>query len=121
MHKGLPWSMACFHWNNECVVDLPPDAQALAHGVDGEIQAWMSGIRTYGLQHHPEIDLEQVDLWAADDADLLRELGVDVVGLREDSDRNFDEFHRLTNRYFEAVAMLLMPLDRRSSVAAHLP
>ena len=41
--------------------------------------------------------------------------------LRDDTGQHFDEFHRLTNRYFEAIAMLLMPLDRRSSVVAHQP
>ena len=121
MHKGLPWSMMSFHWNNDCVVDLPPDAAALAHGADGEIQAWMCGVRSYGLQHHPEIDREQVEQWAADDADVLAERGVDIEMLRTDTERHFDEFLRLTNRYFEMVAMLLMPLDRRSTAAAHLP
>ena len=121
VHKGLPWSMTSFHWNNDCVVELPPDAATLAHGVDGEIQVWMSGIRSYGVQHHPEIDREQVDLWAADDADLLRERGVELDTLQADTDRHFDEFHRLTNRFFEAVAMLLMPLDRRNDVVAHQP
>ncbi len=121
MHKGLPWSMMSFHWNNDCVVDLPADAAALAHGADGEIQAWMCGVRTYGLQHHPEIDREQIEQWAADDAELLAQRGVDLEAIRADTELHFDEFLRLTNRYFETVAMLLMPLDRRSTAVAHLP
>ena len=121
LHKGLPWSMMSFHWNNDCVVELPPDASRLAVGDDGDVQAWMLGTCTYGLQHHPEIDREQIGAWAADDAALLIARGVDVAKLQSTSDVEFDDFHRLTNRFFESVAMLLMPLDRRRNIVAHLP
>jgi GMP synthase (glutamine-hydrolysing) len=121
LHKGLPWSMMSFHWNNDCVVELPPDAHRLAVGADGDVQAWMLGVSTYGVQHHPEIDREQIGQWAADDAALLTERGVDVAELQSMSDREFDAFERLSNRFFESVAMLLMPLDRRRTAIAHAP
>lgn len=121
LHKGLPWSMTSFHWNTDCVVDLPKEARTLACGLDGEVQAWTLGVRTYGLQHHPEIDREQIGQWAEDDADLLRERGVDVPGLQAASDEQFSTFERLSNRFFESVAMLLMPLDRRQHLVGHAP
>ena len=110
-----------FHWNRDTVQELPDGARILSRGDRGDIQGWRLGVRTYGVQHHPEIDTSQVTAWADDDADLLRATGLDIASLDADTERNFPEFERLTDRFFEAIAMLLMPLDRRLPHAARLP
>jgi len=121
LQRGLPWRMANFHWNRECVVELPEDAHIHARGPSADIQCWSLGTRTYGIQNHPEIAREQVGQWAADDTDLLSQLGISAGELEEESDARFGEFTRLTDRLYESISLLLMPIDRRSQVVAGLP
>jgi len=113
--------MVNFHWNRECVLEVPEDAQIHAMGPSSDIQCWCLGTRTYGIQNHPEIAREQVGAWAADDQELLAQLGVSAVELEEESDERFARFTRLTDRLYESISLLLMPIDRRSQVAAGLP
>ena len=121
LHKGLPWNWMQFHWNRDTVGELPAGARVLSRGDRGDVQGWRLGVRTYGVQYHPEVDAGQIEAWTADDAELIRELGFDVAALEVDTDRQFAQFERLTDRYFETIAMLLMPLDRRQQYAAHMP
>ena len=121
LHRGLPWRMSNFHWNRDCLVELPPGAQVHSTGPSEDIQCWSLGLRTYGIQNHPEIAREQVGAWAADDAELLGERGISPDVLEEESDARFAEFTRLTDRLFESIALLLMPIDRRSQIGAGLP
>ncbi len=121
LQRGLPWRMMNFHWNRECVIDLPDEAQVQATGPSSEIQCWSLGTRTYGIQNHPEINRGQVDDWAADDMELLDQLGLTARELEEETDERFDEFTRLTDRLHESICLLLMPLDRRTQVVAQLP
>ena len=121
LHKGLPWNWMQFHWNRDAVQDLPPGARVLSRGDRGDVQGWRLGVRTYGVQYHPEIDAGQIEAWKTDDADLIREAGLDAAVIEVDTERHFAQFERLTDRYFDTIAMLLMPLDRRQQHAAHMP
>jgi GMP synthase (glutamine-hydrolysing) len=55
------------HWNNDVVVDLPADATLLSTSA-GAVQALRVGTAAWGVQHHPEVDVETLRLWA--DADV---------------------------------------------------
>ena len=48
-------------------------------------------------------------------------IGLDVAAIEVETDRYFAQFERLTDRYFETIAMLLMPLDRRQQHTARMP
>jgi GMP synthase (glutamine-hydrolysing) len=65
------------HWNNDVVVALPPDGVVLARTPGGEVQVARFGPRAWGVQAHPEVDLDVVTGWAADDRDDLVALGLD--------------------------------------------
>jgi GMP synthase (glutamine-hydrolysing) len=121
LHKGQPWQGMQFHWNRDAAHDLPAGARVLSRGDRGDIQSWRLGVRSYGVQHHPEIEPAQVGAWAEDDAQTVREIGLDIEGLHADTVRHYAEFERLTDRFFETIAMLLMPLDRRLHLAGRLP
>jgi len=121
LHKGQPWQAMQFHWNRDTIDELPAGARVLSRGDRGDVQGWRLGVRSYGVQHHPEIESDQVGAWAEDDAQLVRETGLDLVGLHAETQRHFAEFARLSDRFFETIAMLLMPLDRRLHLAGHLP
>jgi GMP synthase (glutamine-hydrolysing) len=54
------------HWNNDLVVDLPPDTTVLATSA-GTVQALRVGRAAWGVQHHPEVDVATLRLWAEAD------------------------------------------------------
>jgi GMP synthase (glutamine-hydrolysing) len=64
---GLAPGALGVHWNNDLVVDLPPDTTVLATSA-GTVQALRVGAAAWGVQHHPEVDVATLRLWA--DADV---------------------------------------------------
>jgi GMP synthase (glutamine-hydrolysing) len=68
------------HWNNDLVVEVPGRAVVLATSEQG-VQAMRLGSRVWGLQFHPEVDVETVTGWA--DTDVQHgALAADVAGER---------------------------------------
>ncbi|HET7355646.1 MAG TPA: type 1 glutamine amidotransferase [Nocardioidaceae bacterium] len=65
-------------WNNDLVVELPPDAVPLARTPAGELQAARFAPTVWGVQWHPEAGEQIVRLWAEGDRDQAVERGVDV-------------------------------------------
>ena len=110
---GIPWTWMQAHWNSWQITTLPSSATVLATGSDDDPQIWRYGIRSYALQCHPEIDGGTMNQWLADEPDLVAAAGTSAEKIRTDSETNWSEFERLTNRFFSAVAMLLMPLEPR--------
>ncbi len=111
LFKGIPWKTHQFSWHEDVISALPPGAQALASSRRTDVQAFLVGTSTYGLQYHPEYGaapLEEhcrrTDAFAASaggsDALMadLSEHGVNVM--------------RHAERFFESVALFLMPADR---------
>jgi len=67
LFAGLAPGALGVHWNNDLVVDLPPDSTVLANSA-GTVQALRVGRAAWGVQHHPEVDVATLRLWA--DADV---------------------------------------------------
>jgi GMP synthase (glutamine-hydrolysing) len=67
LFAGLAPGALGVHWNNDLVVDLPPDTTVLATTA-GTVQALRVGRAAWGVQHHPEVDVATLRLWA--DADV---------------------------------------------------
>jgi GMP synthase (glutamine-hydrolysing) len=67
LFAGLAPDAVGVHWNNDLVVDLPPDTTLLATSA-GTVQALRIGRAAWGVQHHPEVDVATLRLWA--DADV---------------------------------------------------
>jgi GMP synthase (glutamine-hydrolysing) len=65
------------HWNNDVVVALPPDGVVLARTPGGEVQVARLAPLAWGIQAHPEVDVDVVTGWAAEDRDDLVALGLD--------------------------------------------
>jgi GMP synthase (glutamine-hydrolysing) len=57
---------SAIHWNNDLVVTAPRDSVLLASSGAG-IQALRLRSRVYGVQFHPEVDLQTVTGWADHD------------------------------------------------------
>ncbi|HEY5981799.1 MAG TPA: type 1 glutamine amidotransferase [Microlunatus sp.] len=62
----VPVGAVAIHWNNDLVVAPPPGAVELARTPAG-VQALRLGPAAWGVQFHPEVDLDLVRPWAAAD------------------------------------------------------
>jgi GMP synthase-like glutamine amidotransferase len=112
LHAGLPWTMSQLHWHEEHVTKVPPGARVLAKSNRTPVQAWAAGLRTYAVQYHPEVSAASIERFAADDRDGLSRAGGSPEQLRAETAKRYPAFERLTQRFFESVALLLMPADR---------
>ena len=63
---GLAAGTGAVHWNNDVVVEPPTGAVVLATGSEG-IQVFRLGRSVYGVQFHPEVEVETVAAWAQQD------------------------------------------------------
>ena len=112
LFAGVPWTARQVQWHREQVTEVPPGARVLAKSPRCPVQAWVLGLRTYAFQFHPEADRDTLAVWADDDPGALREAGIGIEQLREETRLYYPAFERLTNRMFESMALFLMPADR---------
>ena len=119
LFAGLPWNGTQFQWHHWEVTSLPPEAKVLATSEHCSIQAWTKGISTYAVQYHPECTRETISAWIEDDAKTLSEVCIDGNAIEADTDRLYDEYQRLTDRFFDAVSQLLMPVHTRLQRQRH--
>ena len=113
LHAGIAWNSMQFHHHRDHVSQLPPGARLLASSAHCKVQTWTAGLRTYGIQYHPEIKPETIERWAADEPAALSEAKVSLEELRTQTKKHYPAFQRLSQRLFEMIALLLMPMDRR--------
>ncbi|MBT4584219.1 MAG: type 1 glutamine amidotransferase [Phycisphaerae bacterium] len=110
---GQPWCGPQFHWHHWQVETLPEGATVLASNENCNIQAWMKGVNTFAVQFHPECERGTVTDWINDDLRTLHEYSIDSQTIESDSDRFFPDYVRLTERFFDAVSQILMPMSSR--------
>ncbi len=67
LFRGVAGGAVATHWNNDLVTSLPPGAVEVARTPAG-VQAMRVGERVWGVQFHPEVDVDTVRRWAAADA-----------------------------------------------------
>ena len=113
LHTGLAWSSMMMQHHRDHVSQLPPGARLLASSVTCKVQAWALGLRTYGLQYHPEVSVDNIEAWVRDEPQALQEAGISAEQMRDQVTKHYATFERLTDRLFESVALFLMPVDRR--------
>lgn len=114
LFKGIPWWNRQFQWHEDQVVTAPSDARVLASSKRCKVQVFAVGTSSYGVQYHPEYNRQLVvEHWNRPDP--LTESGGGIPELSRQTDEYYDEFERYGLRFFESVALFLMPLDRISS------
>jgi GMP synthase-like glutamine amidotransferase len=111
--SGQPWCGPIFHWHNWEVTKLPDGATVLATSERCNIQAWTKGVNTYAVQFHPECTPEIIDSWIKDGAAEMASVGIDGDKVREETKTQFENYERLTDRFFDAISQLLMPVHTR--------
>ena len=113
LFSGQPWSGPQLQWHHWETTSLPHGATTLASSERCAVQAWTKGVNTYAIQFHPECTRETIIAWIADDAQTLSEVGIDSHAIETDTKKLFDDYERLTDRFFDAVSQLLMPVHTR--------
>ena len=120
LFAGQPWEGIQFQWHHWEVSTLPDGATILASNENCEIQAWKKGLNTYAVQFHPECKRDTISAWIEDDARTLSEVGIDGAAIESESDALYPEYTRLTNRFFDAISQLLMPVHSRLQRQRHV-
>lgn len=115
LHAGLAWDMMMFQHHRDHVSQLPLGAKLLASSGCCKVQSWMTGLRTYGFQYHPEVTVETIERWIREEPEALTEAKLTVDQIRRETQKQYPTFERLSQRLFDNIAMLLMPVDRRYS------
>lgn len=75
---GRTGTEVAVHWNNDVVVELPPGAVVLARTPDGAVQVARFAPRAWGIQAHPEVDVDILRRWAESDRDDHVSMGIDT-------------------------------------------
>ena len=71
-------------WNDDIVTRLPPEATLLAATAAGEVQAARFAPTVWGVQLHPEVDVEVLRPWAESDRGSHEARGIDQDALLRD-------------------------------------
>jgi GMP synthase-like glutamine amidotransferase len=110
---GIPWRSSQLHWHRFHVQTPPEGAKVLASSAHTKVQAWSLGLRTYGLQYHPEAMPDTAGRWADEDPEALAAASLTREKLDAETEARYPAFARLAQRLFESMALFLMPVDRR--------
>jgi len=113
IHAGIAWNAMMFQHHRDQVTQAPPGARVLASSARCKVQTWALGLRTYGLQHHPEVGNQTIENWISNDPEALRDSNLTPQQAREQVQKHFAAFERLSDRLFESISLYLMPVDRR--------
>lgn len=109
--KGIPWWSHQYLSHEDEVRTAPPGARILASSRRTPIQAFAVGSFTYGVQYHPEFTRDIVTgHWTK--PGRFTDAGGGTEELMRQVDVHQEAFDRHAERFFESVALFLMPLDR---------
>jgi len=75
---GLPRPAGGVQWNSDIVVDVPEGTVSLASTPTGELQAARFAPTVWGVQWHPEVGEEILELWAEHGRDDAAARGIDL-------------------------------------------
>jgi len=110
---GIGWTTKQFHWHGEHVVSLPKGARLLAGSTACPVQAWGAGLRSYGLQYHPEVEEATIHRWLREDASQLGPAGTTADSILAATTEHLGAMSRLTERLIANWALFVAPFDRR--------
>ena len=113
MHSsGQPWKGPQFCWHSDHVAKLPDGATLLASSAGCKVHAFSVGLRSYGIQYHPEWSAATVRRQVESGTTQLQAAGERPDAVLADTQRLGSQGERLARRFFDAVSVLLMPADR---------
>jgi GMP synthase-like glutamine amidotransferase len=102
----VPFTPDVIQWHEDEITDLPAGAVLLAASTRYPHQAFRVGPAAWGLQFHIEPDSAMVAQWAANDADLLRELGRDPAEVTAAAEAVMDDLTEVWQPFAARFAAL---------------
>lgn len=112
LFAGQPWKVPQFCWHSDQVSKLPEGSTVLASSAACKVQAYCVGLRSYGIQYHPEWNAATVRAQLEGGAAQVKAAGGALDALRAETQRLGPQAERLSRRFFDAVSTVLMPADR---------
>jgi len=120
LFAGHPWSGLKMCWHSDEISKLPAGGQVLAASAACGVQAFSVGLRSYGIQYHPEWNRASILKQINGSTAKFESAGIDVNALRLQTESMAADQERLGRRFFDAVNTVLMPGDRvHEGVAAN--
>jgi len=111
LFKGIPWKTHQFSWHEDVITSLPEGGLALASSARTDVQAFLVGTTTYGLQYHPEYGAGPLEEHCRR-TDHFADSAGGSAGLLAELSEHGTNVVRHAERFFESVALFLMPADR---------
>ena len=112
LFAGQPWKGPQFCWHSDHVSRLPDGATVLASSVACKVQAFAVGLRSYGIQYHPEWSASTIRREIQSGAAQVQAAGASADSLLAETGNLGPASERLARRFFDSVSTLLMPADR---------
>ncbi|RMH10790.1 MAG: type 1 glutamine amidotransferase [Planctomycetota bacterium] len=109
LFSGIAWRSWQFHSHAYEVKELPPGAQLLASSQRCKVQAFKCGMRTLGIQYHPEYDRAMIESSHTNAQALFAGANVTIDELSRQADKYYPSFARLGDRLALNLATLCFP------------
>lgn len=113
---GIPWTVHQFQSHAFEVTELPPDATLLASSTACKVQAFRSGLRSFGFQYHFECDQPAIARYVQRDSELLATAETSVEAVKRQVEAHYGMYARAADRLCVNVAMYAFPFDRLVAV-----
>lgn len=113
--SGIAWDSFQFQSHGYEVKQLPPGATLLASSKACKVQVFKSGVRTYGIQYHPEFDKAMIEKLLPQEKDFCVRAGITEGELKVELDHHYANFARYADRLAVNIAGFLFPLEHKLS------
>lgn len=105
---GIAWDSPQFSSHGYEITQLPQGATLLGSSKACKNQLFRVGLRTVGIQFHPECDRAMIDRFCSD-CTLMPRLGLTRADIAAQADKSYEMFARLSDRLAVNLVTLLFP------------
>ncbi|MCG3123018.1 MAG: Carbamoyl-phosphate synthase small chain [Phycisphaerales bacterium] len=109
---GIAWNSPQFCSHGYEIKQLPPGATLLASSKACKVQIFRAGLRTIGIQFHPECDRAMIDRFCSG-CTLMSRAGLTASDVAAQAQKHYEMFARLADRLCVNLATLLLPSQSR--------
>ncbi len=113
---GVAWTSKQFMHHSDHVTQAPAGAAVLASTDRCPVVAFRAGVRTYGFQHHPEVDRDLLLDIVHANPDAMHKAGKTEKEIMDEAEAHYEQFARLSDRLCLNLATLILAPTRRVAV-----
>ncbi len=108
---GIPWRHIQFQSHGYEVTSPPPGAQVLASSAECRVQIYRVGMRTVGIQFHPECDRAMIERFESVPGSLAQKAGLGIEELARQIDEHYQQYARVGDRLSLNISTMLFPFQ----------